>query len=224
MEKVSPDLLKLLALELDNKTLFNLCKTSKRMNQNICNSKDFWVMKLRKEFPNILIEEVEDFKGLYQYLTKKPMVHRLELSAYSDEEEIFIRDIKDEIVEEFDLEKGDVVIFDEFSHHSYIWTGEDFEVDYSDDYFVLPTELGFPEFPPNYWGDVTDFQFMHIPKEYISIRELQKKKSHITGKFGEKYLLNYEEMDPTYLDYLETLENSGEYFDYFLFKDYEVYF
>jgi hypothetical protein len=42
-----------LALELNDKDIINLCLSSKRANDSICNNERFWKLKLRKEYPEI---------------------------------------------------------------------------------------------------------------------------------------------------------------------------
>ena len=57
METLDKNLIALLALELDLKTLSSLCLLSKRFNLNICQSNSFWINKLKKDF-NIIFNEI----------------------------------------------------------------------------------------------------------------------------------------------------------------------
>ena len=67
MDKASKDVLTLLALELNYIDIISLCSTSKRTNRYVCQNKNFWKNKLRKDFgfvflsknPQILYKELD---------------------------------------------------------------------------------------------------------------------------------------------------------------------
>ena len=50
MDRLSKDELFLIAIDLDVSNILNLCRTSKNINQKICNNNVFWVRKLKKDF------------------------------------------------------------------------------------------------------------------------------------------------------------------------------
>jgi hypothetical protein len=71
METVPKNVMINLALKLNFKDIKSLCLTSTRFNEIICESKIFWRKKLIKEYPNIDISNVSEFKKLYFYLNEK---------------------------------------------------------------------------------------------------------------------------------------------------------
>ena len=229
------DIVQKLALELDLETVLNICRASKRMNQVICDSKIFWMNRIKKEYPQIEIQDVTDYKGLYKYLISKPRI----VQDYFDDYEIISANepyVKiPDLAEDYDLKKGDVVIFLDENWRRYIWLGSEegdegeegeegdeadegdegdeegndyFQVDYADDYFSGPT-LFFPEFPLNYFHNIIDHDVLRVSHEYLKTHTDNRT---ITGKFGEKYPytayteLTNEEMGRNHL--IWELENS----------------
>jgi hypothetical protein len=76
MEQTDKNVLMDMALQLDLASLTNLCKTSKKMNQTLCNNDVFWMKKLYKDYP-ITIGKIGTklsspiFKTIYKSLVKK---------------------------------------------------------------------------------------------------------------------------------------------------------
>lgn len=70
------DVIILLALELDDSSILNLCRISKKYNDDICKNQNFWRMKIERERPGILNSEDinifydKDYKNLYKDLKK----------------------------------------------------------------------------------------------------------------------------------------------------------
>ena len=71
----SRDIIISLALEYDLPTLLNYCRTSKRINDLVCNNNLFWVLKLKKDFDispeDISLKEKKDkmyAKKYYEYI------------------------------------------------------------------------------------------------------------------------------------------------------------
>ena len=66
------DLIRLLALELDKKSLINLCTSSKRFNEILCNDSSFWREKLEKDFPRYMsiIPKNVDYRRYYMAFKK----------------------------------------------------------------------------------------------------------------------------------------------------------
>ena len=62
----SRDIIISLALEYDLPTLLNYCRTSKRINDLVCNSNLFWILKLKKDF-GISLEDKLRAKEYYKY-------------------------------------------------------------------------------------------------------------------------------------------------------------
>lgn len=67
------DIIILLALELDDPSIINLCRSSKRYNEAICKNQNFWKLKIEKERPGVLETmegEITNYRELYQDLQK----------------------------------------------------------------------------------------------------------------------------------------------------------
>lgn len=81
LEKLSKDILYKTTLDLSPPDLINLCYASKKMYKSICDSEDFWLLKLRKDYPyfferihkplkNPKKEYIRIFTSVSQYLEK----------------------------------------------------------------------------------------------------------------------------------------------------------
>jgi len=68
MDKVTKDLLVLVALELNAIDLLNFCDSSGEINRKVCSNKDFWLKRFAKDYPLLDISKVKNYKGLYEYL------------------------------------------------------------------------------------------------------------------------------------------------------------
>nr|QBK91392.1 MAG: ankyrin repeat protein [Pithovirus LCPAC302] len=109
LDKLDPNLLFLIALELDNPEIIKLCQTSKRFNQKICENNKFWLQKIRSDYPILITSDGSDrdinrYKGnrsyrnyyAYLYNRKDGNIHDI-LVEYSGEGKadllkIFIKD------------------------------------------------------------------------------------------------------------------------------------
>lgn len=70
MEDLNKDVLLLLAMQMDLPTLNNFCRTSKRINEKVCNNDIFWRNKLEKDFPGF-IKHPHIVEGKYKRFTDK---------------------------------------------------------------------------------------------------------------------------------------------------------
>ena len=59
------DILVLLALDLDVESVLNLCLSSKKINRKVCENRDFWRSRLKKDFPMINLKSGQDPKQIY---------------------------------------------------------------------------------------------------------------------------------------------------------------
>ena len=50
MNELPKDIIIYLALNMDILDVLSICKASKKFNQNICNNKNYWISKLKKDF------------------------------------------------------------------------------------------------------------------------------------------------------------------------------
>jgi len=68
MESLSPDIVRKIALELPTTDFIKLCATNKKFHVDICESKDFWRAKLRRDYP-------ESFLTFYISGGKLPLIN-----------------------------------------------------------------------------------------------------------------------------------------------------
>lgn len=64
------DVLFSIALEMDLPNIISMCRTSSKINDYICNSRNFWIRKIKKEYPTVPIEKIQDPRTLYKKLYK----------------------------------------------------------------------------------------------------------------------------------------------------------
>ena len=62
------DVLFSIALEMDLPDIMRLCETSKKVNEYVCKNRNFWVIKLKKTYPKVPIEKIQDPRSLYRKL------------------------------------------------------------------------------------------------------------------------------------------------------------
>ena len=62
MEKASKDILFTIALELSLPELLNWCLSSKRVNQKVCQNRNVWISKLKRDFSD---EDISYFKNIF---------------------------------------------------------------------------------------------------------------------------------------------------------------
>jgi len=99
-ENISKDVLSLIALKLNFKTLQSLCLTKKRFRTEICNNKDFWKAKLKKDYSNL---EISTAKEIYFFKAtqNQSIVSVLnELTTYNDYNYHKQKQIYDEFIQE----------------------------------------------------------------------------------------------------------------------------
>lgn len=53
MQVTDKDVFRSIGLEMDSETLINTCLSNEGFYQKLCNSKNFWDMKLQKDYPNV---------------------------------------------------------------------------------------------------------------------------------------------------------------------------
>tara|TARA_R110001599_G_scaffold44889_5_gene133243 strand:- start:94 stop:678 length:585 start_codon:yes stop_codon:yes gene_type:complete len=76
MDILDKDILVLFALELDLPELLSLCRTSKRINNLLCQNNNFWRRKIEKEHPKLLqYYPTDEYKELYQGLRDYPKAY-----------------------------------------------------------------------------------------------------------------------------------------------------
>ena len=87
------DTLGLIALELNNKDLFSLCRSSSLSNRLICKNDNFWLSKLIKERPQLLsiFKEYSIEKYSYKYIYMQSLQNKVFYFKKSDKEIIFIK-------------------------------------------------------------------------------------------------------------------------------------
>ena len=56
MQQLSKDVKREIALDLSPPDLINLCSTQKEFNKEICESRDFWMRKLEKDYPEEFLQ------------------------------------------------------------------------------------------------------------------------------------------------------------------------
>lgn len=218
MEKFNKDLILEIASKLNLDDIIQLCVTSPRFNDLICKSNIFWINSLLKEFPTIDIRDVTEYKKLYFYLKDKPNLIKTRVTKFINYEDIpniyFINypDIIEKINKKYHLRKGDVIKFNNI-RVNYIWNGEEFEVE-ADEYFTLSDEFEFPYFPPNYWKDILENQYLYLDRDIIK-KAYREGGKYITGRFGEKYLIE----DANLEDIIDRPYSSSIFFD----KKYRAY-
>ena len=87
------DTLGLIALELNNKDLFSLCRSNSLSNRLICKNDNFWLSKLIKERPQLLsiFKEYSIEKYSYKYIYMQSLQNKVFYFKKSDKEIIFIK-------------------------------------------------------------------------------------------------------------------------------------
>ena len=71
MELLPKDVLLMMAIDdMDYLSIINLCKTNPHYNTILCNNPDFWRRKLQRDYPNLNVQHVNDYKGLYIHMKK----------------------------------------------------------------------------------------------------------------------------------------------------------
>lgn len=239
MEKLPKDLLSYMIVDLDIDTISRLCRTSSKINKDVCLNSTFWRNKLLKDFPHIDISGVKnkDTINLYKYLVSKPDVYYIKnyyRDFYASGNYVSFKKLLNDYVIKNNLKKGDVIIFED-NNQKYIWNGSYFTL-LGEIYFLLPSELPFPEFPPYYWKDFVQSEAMYIPSEKIkeAINNIEDNSTYIIGNYGEKYSLIFEDnlvysltynrKDKSLKEYLEEHDIDDMPDRYADFKDYYINF
>src|SRR6516225_4732071 len=75
LQKLPPDILRLIALNLDVRDILNLCQTNKQYQQYICNNKPFWkALLLRETKGNVNISPNADVNWYKEKIKNWPSV------------------------------------------------------------------------------------------------------------------------------------------------------
>ena len=81
------DLKRKIALELSPPDIISLCATSKQFNTEICNSKEFWRLKLQKDFPsryNLMVKNKLVFINPKQSYIREFLLTSIEIDKFLD--------------------------------------------------------------------------------------------------------------------------------------------
>ena len=164
METVPRDVTIEMMLQLDAQSILNLCKTSTKF-ASICSLSLFWKRKIQKDYPQINIDDVTEYKNLYLYLKKKP---RFPLNKLKPEWG--------------DLSSNGKAVFGPGGRY---YSMKD----------IMISGIAFPSFPPEYFSQfdtniflVKNFALKEIVENIISN---ERTVSFVTGPFGEKYTINF---------------------------------
>lgn len=91
---LSKDIIVKIALELDINDIGKLCKTSKIFNKYICDNQFFWYNKIKRDYPEVLLEKGENYKELYRNISKNIEINiHISIHGYNEEgeeKEIFV--------------------------------------------------------------------------------------------------------------------------------------
>lgn len=181
IESLPNDLYRKLALDLSLADIERLCLTSKRLKKEICDSKDFWRLKIRNDFPlrGKYIPKV--LVTLYQNDPRK-LYHRFQQKAK-----------KFTFYHGRDILRGDVI-----SDKGYekIWDGEKIipvipivSQGISGFDILIPESIRFPEFPINHFSKAIYSSYnIHLSpekiQELINNFDEERQTSAITDKYN----------------------------------------
>lgn len=65
MEELPIDVINYLAIDMNISDVINLCKTSKKFQDNICNNKNYWINRLKRDYDIAYEQSFGDPKTLY---------------------------------------------------------------------------------------------------------------------------------------------------------------
>ena len=169
MEQTFPnDVLTLFALDSDLKSIINLCKTSKKVNDSICNNPYFWKQKLQREYYDIDISNVTEYKNLYIYLKKRPRVNN-ESQQWGD-----VRD-----------NKGRISVLGNGGQQYIILENGKFN-----SWELSKSAIYFPEYSPEYFHDIgTDIFILSRLSVIEMAKNFVNNTSFVTGPYSEKYII-----------------------------------
>ena len=71
VKELNRDTLPLLAVELDLPDILNFCRTSKKVNQFVCNNPSFWRQKINRDFPNRIYDNDDFVRDMYKNNPKR---------------------------------------------------------------------------------------------------------------------------------------------------------
>jgi len=85
MENLNKDMLIKLGLELKLPDLLKFCSSEKRINEKVCNNKDFWLNKLLLDFPDYKILKLDkSLREIYRLLYELTVLKtKLDIYAYT---------------------------------------------------------------------------------------------------------------------------------------------
>lgn len=81
MEELPIDIINYLALDMNISDVINLCKTSKKFRDNICNNRIYWINKLKRDYDVTYDQSFGDPKTLYTDVRK--YFSKLGISTYA---------------------------------------------------------------------------------------------------------------------------------------------
>ena len=172
MEQTIPnDILTLFALDSDLKSIINLCKTSKKVNDSICNNELFWKQKLQREYYDIDISNVTEYKNLYLYLKRRTKVNNniYEMPGWGD--------VK--------TNNKSIAVFGEGGHAYIIFENGKFNTQN-----LSNSGIYFPEFSPEHFHDLgTDIFILSRLSVIEMAKNFVNNTSFVTGPYGEKYII-----------------------------------
>lgn len=166
MNKIPTDLLVLIALETDLPDILSLCLVNQDFNQKICKNKNFWIRLIKREYPEVDLSNVNEYRKLYKYLSKRS-------------EEI------DEL--ELDFAKDGDIIFENMKGY-YVLDSELYELEsYMGEFFFTPEDFSFPDVSPYFFKNVLENVSVKDTFSEEAVKNTINKTSFVTGKYNEKY-------------------------------------
>ena len=126
MDKLSKDVLCLIALKLKGRDISSFCNTSKRITELISRNEMFWINKILKERPNFLSTfkdkvKLLDYKRLYNrlsvcndkiysvYFNKKVLHVKGKLKNYLEEDDIYYESVGKFVGDKFGSENWSII-------------------------------------------------------------------------------------------------------------------
>jgi hypothetical protein len=213
MEKLYPDIIRKIALELSPKDVISLCLCNKHFNK-IINS-DFWRNKILIDYPKqtyflFLYQNLP--KNLYKILNMKSKIVEIDIidiGDYDEDDKEKAKTIAKFITKDFIyknyLKRGDVLHLPWLNTYrnegKFLWDGNQAIIlNYlGDDYGSVPKEFTFPEFSPDYFSEsISHNNIVRLTaekiKEVVDNFDINTQKSYITDKYNRyEVILDSEE-------------------------------
>jgi len=215
MEKLYPDIIRKIALELLPNDVISLCLCNKHFNK-IINS-DFWRNKILIDYPKqtyFLFLYQNSPKNLYKILNMKSKIVEIDIidiGDYDEDDKEKAKTITKFITKDFIyknyLKRGDVLHLPWLNTYrnegKFLWDGNQAIIlNYlGDDYGSVPKEFTFPEFRPDYFSEsIVHNNIVRLTaekiKEVVDNFDINTQKSYITDKYNRyEVILDSEEWD-----------------------------